>query len=211
MITVVGGNGNGDENQGTFTDARDGKVYKWVKIGDQVWMAENLAYNLAGSRAYNDDEAKAAVYGRLYTLLQAIGEEGPVCPAGWHLPSIAEWETLFGYIVANPGVYGTVSKALASKEGWYTYPISGYPYPGSNPELNNSSGFNGLPAGMYGWYSGYQGEGYRCHWWSSDLGDNQADPQLPNFVGLTHISSEPFTAFGAPVDGYSIRCVKDAN
>ena len=206
-FTITVAEGTVNENEGTFTDARDGKVYKWIKIGDQIWMAENLAYNLTGSRAYNDDEAKAAIYGRLYTRNAAL----TVAPEGWHLPSIAEWETLFGYIEANPGVYGTaVSKALASKEEWYEYPLSGYPCPGSSPELNNSSGFNGLPAGIYG-FDGYQGVTMRGEWWSSDLGDLFTDPQLPNYVGLTHYSEAPFKAFGAPGNGLSIRCVKDAD
>jgi len=208
-ITVVAGGGN--ENEGTFTDARDNKVYKWIKIGNQVWIAENLAYNLAGSRAYNDDEANAAIYGRLYNLLQAKGEEDPVCPAGWHLPSIAEWEELISYIEANYEVYGNVAKALASKELWKEYGVSGNPYPGSSPELNNSSGFNGLPAGIYGDNIGYLGETMRGEWWSSDLGDYSSDPQVPNFVGLTHYSDAPFKAFGAPYNGLSIRCVKNAD
>jgi uncharacterized protein (TIGR02145 family) len=204
MITVVAGGGN--ENEGTFTDARDNKVYKWVKIGDQVWMAENLAYNLAGSRAYNDDEANAAIYGRLYTRAQAIGD---VCPAGWHLPSIAEWETLINYIVANSAVYGNVAKALASKTLWHEWFLPNYPIPGSSPELNNSSGFNALPAGRYTYaWNQYDSETYRTEFWSSDPGDIFED--LPNYVGIIWDVDHVFTAFGSPVDGLSIRCVKDA-
>ncbi|MGD9931740.1 MAG: FISUMP domain-containing protein [Mangrovibacterium sp.] len=202
MITVVAGN----QNEGSFTDERDGHEYKWVKIGEQIWMAENLAYNLAGSRAYNDDEAKAAIYGRLYTRDQATGG---AAPAGWHLPSMAEWQTLIDYI-ANNAEYGNVAKALASKDLWQDYGVAGNPLPGSSPELNNSSGFNGLPAGFYfSAYAGYTAETNRTQWWSSDSGD--IFNSLPNLVGLAFNVNYVFKDYGSPLDGFSIRCIKNAD
>jgi uncharacterized protein (TIGR02145 family) len=201
-VTVVEGN----QNEGTFTDARDGKVYKWVKIGNQIWMAENLAHNFAGSRAYNDDATKAAIYGRLYTRAQATGG---ACPTGWHLPSMAEWQTLIDYIVVNNAVYGNVAKALASKNLWKDYGVAYRPYPGSSPECNNSSGFNGLPAGLYFYASGYTSETYRTQWWSSDPGS--IFENLPNHVGLAFNLDYVFKDYGTPMDGLSIRCVKDAD
>jgi len=74
----------------TFTDPRDGKTYKTVKIGEQVWMAENLAYNAHGSRCYNNDENNCKKYGRLYDWETAMN----ACPKGWHLPSNEEWQEL---------------------------------------------------------------------------------------------------------------------
>jgi len=70
-----------------------GKTYRIVKIGSQIWIAENLDYagpNGGIGRYYEDDHANGEKYGRLYTWEEAMN----VCPPGWHLPSREEWKTL---------------------------------------------------------------------------------------------------------------------
>ncbi len=86
------------QSQGKFSDPRDGKVYNWTKAGSQVWMAENLKYNVpAGSWSFNNDSANEVNYGRLYTWTAAQA----ACPKGWHLPSDKEWNVLIQTLGGN--------------------------------------------------------------------------------------------------------------
>ena len=156
----------------TFTDTRDGKVYKIVKIGSQTWFAENLNYAAKGSKCYGEgdtvvleeglystpkktlspDEVQTncAKYGRLYTWETAL----TACPAGTHLPFDEEWATLVDYA----GGDSTAGKKLKSSTGWERYKK----YTGTD-----EYGFSAFPGGIhssagYFWYAGYTSD-----WWSA--------------------------------------------
>jgi uncharacterized protein (TIGR02145 family) len=129
--------------EGTFTDSRDGKTYKWVRIGDQVWMAENLNYDAgSGCWCYDDNSRNCDQYGRLYNWETAKG----ACPDGWHLPSKSEFETL-------------LSRYGGEGEQAYTALISG-----------GSSGFSALLGGFRYGIGKFSSLGRFGIFWSSSEG-----------------------------------------
>jgi len=137
---------------GTFKDARDGHVYQWVKIGDQVWMAENLAYlpsvnksakfsktspyyYVYGYEGESVDAAQAtgnyAAYGVLYNWPAAM----TACPTFWHLPSHEEWTTLTVFL--GDGKVAGAKLQEAGTSHWE-----------GSTGATNESGFSALPAGV---------------------------------------------------------------
>jgi len=133
---------------GTFTDPRDGKVYKTVKIGKQTWMAENLNYEAPGSKCYDNNPANAQKYGRLYDWDTAK----KACPPGWHLPSDAEWQELVDFA----GGEDIAGERLKATNGW-----------DENGNGTDEFGFSALPGG-YG-YSNVKFDyvGKLGYWWSA--------------------------------------------
>jgi len=197
---------------GTFTDTRDKKTYKTVKIGTQTWMAENLNYNANGSRCYGEGgkiidfegidaipstpskayiQARCKKYGRLYNWETAM----KACPSGWHLPSTAEW----GVLESSVGGKETAGISLKTKSGWNEIE-------GDISEGTDKFGFSALPGG-YG-YSGvdFYYDGYDGFWWSfSEKNNRKANIRMNS--QLDHIGYE----YGNDEKNhlYSIRCIKD--
>lgn len=162
-----------ESKKGVMKDPRDGKTYKTVKIGKQVWMAENLNYQTENSYCYENDPANCEKYGRLYEWDAALN----ACPSGWHLPTTEEFETL----ISNVGGEAVAGKMLKSTTGWHEE--------GNGIDIN---GFNVLPAGSC--YNGgnFLNAGGSAYFWSvTERDENDAfslyleyhsvDASLPSF------------------------------
>ena len=121
-------------NSGTFTDSRDSNTYKWVEIGEQVWMAENLAYkpNSGNYWAINNNDNNIPIFGYLYDwdIAQTIA------PAGWHLPSQEEWQLLVNYLGGSDKAF---SKLLEEGTVHWKTPNN----------ATNESKFTALPTGYF--------------------------------------------------------------
>ena len=215
-----------ETTSGTFIDSRDGNEYNWVQIGDQVWMAENLAYlpsvnmvadgseDAAGSYYYvygyngtNVTDAKATAnyttYGVLYNWTAAMDGEASsttnpsgiqgVCPAGWHLPSDAEWTELTDYLGGTSVAGGKL------KETGTTHWAS------PNAGATNETGFTALPGGYRNFDGNFLDVGYYGLWWSST--ERDTNYAYYRFLNYNYVSLIDFS--NAKEIGFSVRCVRD--
>ena len=132
---------------GTMTDSRDGQTYKTVKIGDQVWMAENLNYKTTYSVCYDGNPQNCTKYGRLYTR-ESLSQ---VCPNGWHLPDSLEFITLInelGLGVSKQLIAEKDTVNLVADVGNYLKSTTGWnDYKGSNGNGSDLAGFSAIPGG----------------------------------------------------------------
>ena len=188
-VALLGGCDSNSKN-GEFIDERDGKKYKTIKIGEQVWMAENLAYKpISGNYwVYDNDDSYLDKYGYLYDWETAKN----ICPKGWHLPSKEEIEKLYKYLGGDEG-----GIKMKSPYGW-------------NNNLNgtNESGFNGLPAGRFQAPGLFLDEGTESYWHSSSKITDGGGAGASIIFWIGH-----FSVFNIGVasylDGHSVRCIKD--
>jgi len=174
-----------------FKDSRDDKVYKIVKIGNQVWMAENLNYNANGSVCYDYVSTNCNKYGRLYDWNTAT----KVCPIGWHLPNGNEWMELIKTAGEKPG------RDLKMKNGWNSYdPIALQGMLSFKPGLD-TYGFSALPGGHQWRGNSFSGAGDYGYWWSANSGDGS--------WGMGYNSNLVLGYKTEKASKNSIRCVRD--
>ncbi len=175
---------------GWFTDGRDSKSYKTVKIGEQTWMAQNLNFTTSsGSWCYGNDPNNCNTYGRLYDWSTAMG----ACPVGWHLPTHEEWGDL-AIGAGGIGAYGEEGSAgtnlKAKAPDW---------------DGTDSYEFSALPGGSR--YTGsddtFSGIGGEAHWWTATgSGGSGAYRRYISYGENLGVRGDFET------DGLSVRCIK---
>lgn len=166
----------------TFTDARDNRSYRMVRIGSQTWMAENLNYANPESSCPDGDDRNCKKMGRLYTWADAQN----ICPDGWRLPTREDFEKLVK-------VAGDSASALKSTSGWF-----------KKGNGSDDLDFSALPAGYKRLDGKFDGIGGYAYFWSSSEDSDGAS----YFLVLDFSSpTAKLVAFGKG-EGRSVRCVK---
>lgn len=182
------------QEKGAFIDERNSTEYKWIKIGKQIWMAENLAFlpSVSPSSEKSDSvpyyyvhsyegssvtEAKRTniffIYGVLYNWPAATSDNNvngqDICPDGWHLPSDEEWTILTDYLISNGFGFGRIrkwiGKSMASTSRWIYSTNLGTV--ANDQKSNNSSGFNAFPGSACSRNGGFYPLGSNAFFWSS--------------------------------------------
>jgi len=187
-------------------DKRDGKTYKTVKIGNQIWMAENL--NFAGKGVcYNGAASNCDKYGRLYDWATAMdvsegyntelldappGYHQGICMDGWHLATRGEWDVLISFVGTDVG-----KKLKARNSSW------------NDDYGTDIYGFRALPGGIL--TDEFEQLNIQGYWWTSTESSQYGTGiswikyiNANNEVGETNY-------YGASIktNKNSVRCVKD--
>jgi len=173
-----------------YIDSRDGRTYQTVKIGEQTWMAQNLDYKTDESYYYENKPEYGASRGLLYTWKAAL----TACPAGWYLPSDADWQILektlgMPELELNSTDYSRGSNQAASLK------------------MGGSSGFDVV---MSGFKHGYDNNFYKlddnCILWTSTPSEEGFAVTRTFFSNSNMLNRDKntYVKYALPV-----RCVKD--
>ena len=218
----------------------EGNFYTSVIIGNQEWMAENLKTtkyrngtlidfpgffdlswqnNITGAYAwYGGNTVLKNSYGALYNWY-AVNNINGLCPAGWYVPSDAEWTELVNYVVSqgyinesnNPNGAGNALKSCRQVSS----PVGGNCSTSEHPRWNSHSthygtdefGFSGLPGGYRDIYGAYVSLGDYGYWWSSTESST-------TFVWGRYMGFDYGNVYRSGINkngGFSVRCVRDSD
>jgi len=219
-----------DKNEPVTVTDIDGNVYQTIKIGNQLWMAENLkvthyrngdaiphvtdngtwtGLSTGAYSAYNNDNGYISTYGLLYNWF-AVVDSRNIAPTGWHVPTDADWAALENYLIVSGYNWdGTTSgnkigKSLASKTGWDTSPDAGQV--GNDLSTNNTSGFTALPGGCrFDGTGEFDWIGEECYLWSA----TEVDGSRALNRGLSYIDPDFHLGGNRKQLGFYVRLIRD--
>jgi uncharacterized protein (TIGR02145 family) len=190
----------------------DGNVYATVVIGTQTWMAENLKTSKFADGSvipnvnngdwmflstpawcnYDNSAENDITYGKLYNWY-TVADPRNLCPAGWHVPSDAEWTTLTTFLGGTSAAGGK----MKTTSGWDA----------PNTAATNESGFSGLPGGYRNRNTGsFLSVGGSGNWWSS------SETTLTPFAlyrKLIYTNGNAGWSTSEKPNGFSVRCLRD--
>ncbi|WP_445776964.1 fibrobacter succinogenes major paralogous domain-containing protein [Shewanella sp.] len=195
---------------------REGNVYRTVKIGEQVWLAENLRSTqfqdgsaVRSGAVPNDDAANLLTYGRLYNW-HDVSDERNLCPVGWRVATDDDWKTLERTL--------GMPEAEVHKDGWrggeqniglqLKEAQADGPFAKFEPSLVNKQQFFARPAGVK-WNGFYITQGaYTEFWTATSATDNQAIIRTLAYSWWNAHKTEIRRATSSKEYMFSVRCVR---
>ena len=195
-----------------------GKQALWYNNDPATYASMNygLLYNWnAAVDTFNTAYGELSVNTSIYNAVSVTftSHRRGICPAGWHLPSNAEWTAMTDYVSSQServcgGNTVYIAKALADSVGWNSY--SGTCNVGNDQSANNATGFSAVPAGLHrsSWFSNAGDDAY---FWSSSQYENMtwnttASAYLRHMYGYYAYVGR---YYDIKADGYSVRCLRD--
>lgn len=201
-----------DNSPDPVADIED-NIYKTIQVGDQIWMADNLKTSSLSDRTGipvvtdagdwnelttpglcwydNDANANKTVYGALYNYYAVTS--GKLCPPGWHVPSMDEWQKFRG--ILGDTISGGGKLKEAGILHWKT----------PNTGATNSTGFTALPAGIRYFEGTFNSRFFFTSFWSSTEEDNNKGWYMSLYFNDAVASLNKTSK----KDGFSVRCIKD--
>ncbi|MCQ2108130.1 MAG: fibrobacter succinogenes major paralogous domain-containing protein [Fibrobacter sp.] len=218
---------NPEITYGTMTDARDNKTYKTVKIGDQVWMAENLNYadstktpSLKGnSWCYDNKTENCDVVGRLYTWAAAIdsvalandADNPQTCGYGktCTLPTVVQGVCPEGWHLPSYDEWQTLFTAVggSSKAGTALKSQTGWKSQTGDAADRDAYGFSALPAGDRDGSGHFYDAVSSAYFWSA----SESGSSYAYSVRLRYSNEGASMDGGYKSYGNSVRCLQDFN
>jgi len=228
----------------SYYDA-DSNQYSSVIIGSQEWMKENLktthfadgspiphvtdsliwkslAESVGDKTAYCDyqnNPAIGAVYGKLYNYYTTVDPRG-LCPAGWHVPTDADWKTLEFYAGVEDDELdlegGAVSRGGTNSAGKQLKSYSGWVLQGGGTD---KYGFTAMPGGLRDCCNNYppnygaaifSEQRGRAWFWSSSEETEGSPTGFYAFARMLDAQEKViYRLLKNKAYGYSVRCIKD--
>ena len=201
-----------DPPPGPVTDI-EGNIYKTIRAGSQIWMAENLKTTLLNDSTAiplvtdpenwrnlstpgycwynNDDQINGATYGALYNGYTV--STGKLCPDGWHIPTANDWQLLKEFVIDSVSGGGKIKESGTIH--WMT----------PNKGATNVSGFTALPAGIRYLDGSFTAIQYFTGIWIASESGSDSE----NYLGLYYKDASLTFGTVPKKDGLSVRCVKD--
>ena len=218
----------------------DSNVYRTVQIGWQCWMQENLRTTHYANGSLLNPWSSATgtdvpyrhpahgipdsvpTYGYYYNWYATVQQVNPwdtvtgriqgICPNGWHVPSLEEWDDMVEYVHTQEDFWCDgdsikIAKSLAHPQGWYPFG-SDECIPSVNSSMNNATGFSARPSGHF-WSTSVYYTNQKTSFWTSTQKEINNEYLHAWHGTIEWNNTNVSNLYDGKSAGYNVRCLRD--